>query len=78
MTSPRSDTWQVFTAENSGLPATHVTGIAKDGAGNLWFATYGGGLCRRSADGREWQAYRAADGSLINDTVGAVTVVYTP
>jgi ligand-binding sensor domain-containing protein len=74
VTSPRSDTWQVVTAQNSGLPATHVTAIAQDTAGNLWFATYGGGLCRRSADGREWQTYRAADGSLINDTVGAVTV----
>ena len=67
-------TWHTITSENSGLPANHVTGIAQDDTGNLWFATYGGGLCRRSACGRDWQSYRAADGSLANDYVGAVTV----
>lgn len=67
-------TWHTLTAENRGLAATYVTGIAEDAAGNLWFATYGGGLCRHSADGREWRTYRAAEGALVNDYVGAVAV----
>jgi len=66
--------WQMLTTENSGLSANYVTDIVEDGDGNLWFATYGGGLCRRSADGRDWQTCRAADGGLVNDYVGAVTV----
>jgi sugar lactone lactonase YvrE len=74
MTPTHDGTWQTLTAENSGLPATHVTDIVEDGAGNLWFATYGGGLCRRSPDGRDWQTYRAGDGALVNDYVGTVAV----
>jgi len=74
MASTHSATWQMVTAQNSGLSANHVTGIAEDAAGDLWFATYGGGLCRHSADGRDWQTYQASDGSLVNDYAGAVTV----
>ena len=74
MTPARDGNWQTLTAENSGLPANHVSDIAEDADGNLWFATYGGGLCRCSADGEDWQTYRAADGPLVNDYVGIVTV----
>jgi hypothetical protein len=74
MTSTLNGTWQTVTTGNSGLSADHVTDIAEDAAGNLWFATYGGGLCRQSADGRDWQVYRAGAGALVNDYVGLVTV----
>jgi hypothetical protein len=46
-----------------------VTDIAEDAAGNLWFATYGGGLCRLGADGA-WSTFRAGEGGLFNDYVG--------
>ena len=74
MTSVHNGTWQTVTAEHGGLSANHVTDIVQDGAGDLWFATYGGGLCRRSAGGRDWQTYRAASGSLVNDYVGTLAV----
>jgi len=73
MTRTSQGTWHTLTAENSGLPVDYVTGVAEDPAGDLWFATYGGGLCRRSADGQEWQIYRADDSGLVNDYVGVVT-----
>ena len=74
MTSVHNGTWHMVTAENSGLSANYVTDIMEDADGNLWLATYGGGLCRRSADGQDWQSYRAATGSLVNDYVGTITV----
>lgn len=65
--------WQWLTMENSGLPANRVADIYRDAQDNLWFGIYGGGRARLDPAGT-WQTYRAADGGLINDTVGVVTV----
>jgi hypothetical protein len=66
--------WQLLTSQNSGLPGDRVADIVEDASGALWFAVYGGGLARRSPDGRQWQTYRAGGSPLVNDYVGALVV----
>lgn len=43
-----------------GQPLGHVTAVAEDGRGDLWFGTRGGGLARW--DGGEWTFFKAEDG----------------
>lgn len=69
-----SGSWQTWTSANSGLPADHVTDVVQDARGDLWLATYGGGLARCSEAGRDWQVLRAGRGGPFNDYVGALAL----
>ncbi len=70
--SGTSATWQRYTTANSGLSHDYVADVAEDTSGALWFATYGGGLCRFDPEAQTWRTYRSAEGGLIDDTVGLV------
>lgn len=71
MASTPNGAWQTVTSENSGLSADHVTDIAEDAAGNLWFATYGRGTvpaARRrpglaGLSGGRWRAHQRLRGA---------------
>jgi hypothetical protein len=61
--------WSLLNTANSGLTADWVTDIAEDASGALWFATYGGGLCRLDPGG-DWASFRAVGDGLLTDYVG--------
>lgn len=48
-----------------GTPATAITGMAEDGAGQLWFATYGEGVY--CFDGKRLHNFNMDDGLLENE-----------
>lgn len=48
-----------FTTED-GLPRNRIVDLAEDADGNLWIATWRGGLTR--FDGRQFTTYRTDDG----------------
>ncbi len=59
------------------LNLTTVNSIAKDGSGDMWFATTGGGLVRTSSDGRTIKkTYRSDNSDLPDDNVHYVA--YNP
>ena len=58
--------WRVFDASGGLLSAT-VMDMAQDRGGNIWFATWGGGVAR--FDGQQWATWTTADGLPSNDVV---------
>jgi hypothetical protein len=63
-------TWRTYTTAD-GLANNDVRAVALDGAGHLWFGTYGGGVSE--FDGDRWRTYTTADG-LTNNKVGAIAI----
>ena len=61
---PARGTWRNYGAAD-GLVTSFVRKIVQDDAGQLWFATYGGGVFRY--DGREFHAYTTRDGLVHNE-----------
>ncbi|MGQ9706026.1 MAG: ligand-binding sensor domain-containing protein [bacterium] len=51
-----------YTIANSGLTYNDVMGVCVDREGDVWFATYGGGISRFSDDG--WKTYKRGDGPI--------------
>ncbi|MDD3145171.1 MAG: two-component regulator propeller domain-containing protein [Candidatus Gracilibacteria bacterium] len=79
VSNPFSSGWTNFTTSNSSLPFSKVRGITSDGVGNLWFATYGGGVVK--FDGTNMQIYNTGNGfpnneakSIIRDSSGNIWV----
>ena len=63
--------WQVFKAQNSGLPSNDVQALAVGGDGALWAGTRGG--LARYHQGR-WQVFKAADIGLDDGSIHALAV----
>ncbi|RLC43273.1 MAG: hypothetical protein DRH49_01760 [Candidatus Coatesbacteria bacterium] len=51
-----------YTPENSQIPYSDVMGVCVDDYGDVWFATYGGGICMLS--GSEWHIYMSGEGPI--------------
>jgi ligand-binding sensor domain-containing protein len=73
------DAWATFTTAD-GLADNHVAAIAVDGAGRLWFGTYGGGVSVLDDGGTPfdetddaWATFTTADGLAYND-IDAIAV----
>lgn len=58
--------WTVHTVE-VGLPANHLTSLALARDGNVWMATYGGGVSM--FDGQEWSTHDEEDGIVDNHVI---------
>jgi streptogramin lyase len=69
----RAETWQTFTASNSGLAGNTVRAVFVDVNGVKWFGT-DSGLSR--FDGAEWKTYRAGvpDPGLAADRVNGIAL----
>lgn len=59
--------WKVFGAHNSNLPSDQVSALALSPAGELWVATYGGGLARLHKG--LWDVFTVTNSSLPDDRV---------
>lgn len=70
--SPKGQTTETFTAGNE-LPAASLQDVAIDGAGNPWFATWGGGVRMLDRATGTWHRYTQTEG-LLDDRVATIRI----
>jgi ligand-binding sensor domain-containing protein len=63
-----SGEWEVYTVENSSLPAPNVSALATDEEGNIWIGTGGGGLAKIDSEG-EWTIYNMSNSELPSNSI---------
>lgn len=63
--------WTNISKDNSPLPANFVSDIKFDGKGNVWIATWGGGLVKKTGD--LWTIYNSKNSGLPNDLINHIT-----
>ena len=61
--------WTTFNTEN-GLPDNWVAEICQDHDGNMWFATFGQGVCKY--DGHNFTHYNTTNGLARNTTISII------
>jgi len=60
----------VYDPDNDySLPANNISAIEEDSSGNLWIATYGGGICEYIAQTNEFISYQSNGGKSISNNL---------
>src|SRR5690554_5708830 len=67
------DNWRVYQSNNSPLPSNSIYDIACDLTGNIWIATFSGGLARLSPD-EEWTIFNPDNSELNSINVTSILV----
>ena len=66
--------WNVYQVGTSQIPSNDVEDLAMDNAGNLWIATYGGGVAQFDDSLNSWTVYDTGNSTLGTNRVQAIDV----
>ena len=64
--------WTTYNVSNSSLPNNDVRAIAVEGD-DVWFGTYGGGLCRFQISIDVWKIFNTSNSNILSDYVQAIS-----
>jgi sugar lactone lactonase YvrE len=73
----KSENWESFTRQNSGLIDEHISAIAIDSSERVWFGTgsssfSGGGVS--VFDGENWESYTTQNSDLVDNNVYVIAI----
>lgn len=68
----KSDNWDSYTRQNSGLVDNNLRAIAIDSSDRVWVGTYRGGVS--VFNGENWKSYTTQNSGLVDDDVHSIAI----